>query len=313
MNNTPHAYQPIDYARQQYVSHFNTQPSAVKGLWNAGTQFYKRLLYNKVYSCYEFELPQDWALNWFRFWLFHYGSIGVVYSHEYGWVCQPYSPLYYDYQYQPSTIVVANSHFKKVIYGQIGENAYIIRCFDDFYGFDSIVTRYAEMLAQCDRSINVNLMNSNVSYVFEAKSKKNAQEIKTAYQKATEGEPLVVVNEKVLDGNSLVPLIPQVKNNFIAPSILESRRAIINAFLTEIGIRNVSVQKKERLTSGETNENNDETRAIVSVVYENLKYSMERTNEISGLNLRVNLRYDYTNTDISESQLGAVNYGTNNA
>ena len=129
-----------------------------------------------------------------------------------------------------------------------------------------------------------------------AKSKKQANEIKEAYSRATEGTPLVVLGDGVLD-EDLFTLVPSIRNNFIAPDILECRRAIINGFLTEIGIRNVSVQKKERLVSSETSENNDETSAIANIIYENLAVDFENVRAITGWTrdtLDVALRYDYT-------------------
>lgn len=292
--------QPITFAEQQYYNHFNLQPSEVKGFANGSVAYYKRVLYNKVYSKWEFNLPDHWDLNWFRFWLFHYGSIGVIYTNEYGWVCNPYSFAKMNHQWNPQLILVVNSFFKKEYYGEIGVNAAIIKLFDDYFGIDDIVTRYAEMLAQCDRSVNVSLINSNVTYLFEAQSKKRANEIKQAYGEATTGSPLVVLNEKVMDGKSIVPLLPNIKNNFIAPEILEVRRAITNAFLTEIGIRNVSVQKKERLTQGEYEENNEETTALIRVMHENVVQGMEVGNKISGLNLSAEIYEENVSRETSE-------------
>lgn len=298
------SYLPVDYAQQSYMSHFNIQPSQVKGSCNNAVWYYKRQLYAKLCSVFDFGLPDHWAANWFRFWLFEFGSIAVVYTNEYGWVCQPYGILKFDYQYQPKEIIVVNSKFDKEIGGIIGVNAGVIHCFDDYYGFDELLTRYAELLAQTEKSVNINLMNANVSYLFEAKSKKQAQEVKQAYKEATSGVPLVVLNDKVMDGKSIVPLLTRVRDNFIAPDMMETRRAIMNAFLTEIGIRNVSVQKKERLTSGETNENNDETQSVVSVVVDNIRSGMEVVNQISDLNLTVNLRYDYDVSRETSSRRG---------
>lgn len=285
--------EPIDFMAQSYTAYFNLRPFSVKGAANHGTQFYKRILYNKAYSAFKFKLLDYWHLNWFRFWLFQYGSIVFVYTKKYGWIAQPYTVMKFDYDYNPKVILVTNAYLKERIIGHIGTNAAIVHLFDDYYGIDDIVTRYAEMLAQCDRSINISLMNSNITYLFEAESKKQAQEVKDAYGKATSGEPLVLLNKSVEDGTKITTLFPNVKSNFIAPDILEARRAIINAFLTEIGIRNVSVQKKERLTQGETNENNDETRALVEIMFTNMRRGFRAFNEISGENTGVELTYSY--------------------
>ena len=285
--------EPVMFGQEMILDHFNIQPSMVKGRANAGTEFYKRLLYTKIYSTLDFTLPEGWKKNYFRFWLFHIGSIAVIYTKEFGWVCQPYSIIDLDIYYNPRTIQVYNQFIKTPKIGAVGINAGIIKCMDDFFGLDDIVTRYATDLAQCDRSIEVNLMNSNVTAFFKAKSKKDADAIKEAYAQATTGKPFVVVNKEVMEDEEIQTLLPNIKNNFIVNDLLQARRGILNAFLTEIGIRNANYDKRERLNSQEVSENNDETSAVISVMYDNIKKSMDIINEFSGLGLDVKMHYDY--------------------
>lgn len=296
--------EPIMYGQEMILDHFNIQPSNVKGRANAGTEFYKRLLYTKIYSTLDFTIPDSWKKNYFRFWLFHIGSIAVIYTKEFGWVCQPYSIIELDLYYNPKVIQVYNQFITTPKIGAVGVNAGIIKCMDDYFGLDDIVTRYATDLAQCDRSIEVNLMNSNVTAFFKAKSKKDADAIKEAYAQATTGKPFVVVNKEVMDDEAIETLLPKVKDNFIVPDLLQARRGILNAFLTEIGIRNANYDKRERLNSQEVNENNDETSAVISVIYDNIKKSMEVINEISGLGLDVKLHYDYDASGAEVNELG---------
>lgn len=284
---------PIMFDQDLLLNHFNIQPSMVKGRANAGVEFYKRLLYAKIYSTLDFTLPESWKKNYFRFWLFHCGSIAVIYTNEFGWVCQPYSIVQLDLYYNPKVIQVYNQFIKTPKIGAIGVNSGIIKCMDDYWGLDDIVTRYATDLAQCDRSIEVNLMNSNVTAFFKAKSKKDADAVKEAYAQATIGKPFVVINKEVMDEDSIETLLPNMKNNYLVNDLLQSRRGILNAFLTEIGIRNANYDKKERLNSQEVSENNDETSAIISVIYDNIKASMEEVNDIADLGLDVRLHYDY--------------------
>lgn len=284
---------PITFNQQQCIDYFNLQPSEVKARANTDTEMHKRYLYTKLYSVFEFTLPETWDLNYFRFWTFQYGSIGVIYTKEYGWVAQPYSVTELNLYYNPRVIQVYNQFIKEVKTGIIGVNAGIIRLMDDYYGLDDIVTKYAVQLAQIDRSINVNLMNCNVTAMFEASGKKQADEIKEAYGKATTGVPLVVVNTSVMDGKQITTMLGDVNKNYIVDKLLTARRSIVNNFLTEICIRNANYDKKERLNSAEVSENNDETKAIVSVIYDNIKSCMEQINKISDLGLHVALRYDY--------------------
>lgn len=291
------------FSHEMIMDHFNLQPSDVKGRANAGVEFYKRLLYTKLYSTLDFTLPKEWKKNYFRFWLFHLGSLGVIYTKEFGWVCQPYSIVKLDLYYNPKIIQVYNTFITTPKIGAVGINAGIIKCMDDFFGLDDIVTRYATDLAQCDRSIEVNLMNSNVTAFFRARSKKEADAIREAYGEATTGKPLVIINKEVMDDEqTMETLLPNIKNNFIVNDLLQARRGILNAFLTEIGIRNANYDKKERLNSQEVSENNDETSAVISVIYDNIKKSMEEINRISGLGLDVQLHYDYENEEGSSWQ-----------
>ena len=280
---------PIGYYGQSMLAYNNMQPSDVKGRCNAATEFWKRQLYNKLYSKFEFTLPQSWDLNFFRFNLFRCGSVAVIYTYEYGWTIQAYGVQKLNMYYNPAVISVFNQFFKSEKRGVIGINAEIIKCFDDFYGFDDLVTRYAQKLAQIDKSIDINLMICNVGAYFEAENKKAGDSIKEAFGKATSGDPLVVLNPDVMNGKEIKPLFPQVKNSYIVTDLLTARRTILNQFLTEIGIRNANYEKRERLNSDEVTQNNEETRSIISVVYKNLQECCRKVNQISDLGIGVKM------------------------
>lgn len=276
----------MDYSAQSAMNYWNMQPGVVKGRCNAETEYHKRYLYNKLFSRFKFTLPPEWDLNFFRFYLFKCGSIAVIYTNEYGWVAQPYGITKLNIYYNPAEITVANQFFNSVKTGVIGVNSEIVHLFDDYYGFDDLVTRYAVMLAKIDRSINVNLMNCNVTMYYPAESKKDADVIKEAYAKATTGEPFIAIS-KSLNSDEIQPLLGNVKQTFIVDQLIQARQNVTNQFLTAVGIQNVNSQKKERLVTDEVNQNNDETEAIIDVVYNNLKLCFEKVNAISGLNLKV--------------------------
>lgn len=299
----------ISYYNQSAMDYFNIQPYAVKGQANATTQYYKRMLYNKIYSVYDFNIPDERELGWFRYFLFHFGSVAYLYSNDsLGWIFYPYAITKLNYILRPAEIevVLMNDQDKdsETFTRTIGENAEIVHIFDDFYGVDDIVTRYAEMLAECDKSININLMNSNVSLASYVDNKKDAEVLKEAYQKATAGEPFIVINKELLiDENGVFkPLFNDVKSTFIANDLCTTRRSIMNAFLTEVGIRNSNYDKRERLTTSEISENNDETRSIVEIIYNNISDCFERCNALSGNNLSVKLNYDYTDDTIEPAE-----------
>ena len=288
---------PITYEQNSMAQYWLQQPSNVQGQNNSAVLYEKRYLYQLIFSRFKFGLPKEWDLNFFRYWLFSWGSIAAMYTREYGWICAPYSVSQINMYWNPKEIVITNSYLTNPKYGVIGVNSGIIKLFDDYGGMDDIVRHYAVKLAQIDRSIDVNLMNSNVTMYFEARNKKHAQEIKDLYAQSTQGEPLVVANESVTKGKQIDTLYKDIKTQYIVNDLLQSKRTIINEFLTKIGIANANYDKRERLNSDEVNQNNEETKAMISVIFDNLKESIAKINAISGLGISVELTERGDNDD----------------
>lgn len=280
---------PITYEQNSMAQYWVQQPSTVNGQNTNATLYEKRYLYQLIFSRFKFGLPKEWDLNFFRYWLFSWGSIAVMYTREYGWICAPYSVSQINMYWNPKEIVVTNSYLTSPKYGVIGVNSGIIKLFDDYGGLDDIVRHYAVKLAQIDRSIDVNLMNSNVTRYFEAQNKKHAQEIRDLYAQSTQGEPLVVANESVTKGKQIDTLYKDIKTNYIVNDLLQSKRTIINEFLTKIGIANANYDKRERLNTDEVNQNEEETKAMINVICDNIKEGIAEINAISGLGITVEL------------------------
>lgn len=296
--------QPISFPEQMYMNYMNMQPSSVKGVWNAATQRHKRYLYTKLYYVYKLTIPEQWPLNWFRFWLFQFGSIAAIYTKELGWFSTPYSVTGLDAYYQPSSISVANHLLKNVKAGKIGVNAEIIRIMDDYYSLDDLVTAYAEELAQIDKDFNVNLMNVNTALLAEAESPKKAAEIKEAYEEATTGKPLVVIKErkKGAQESDLRTMMPSPKSNYIGGELLQARRNVVNQFLTDIGIPNFNMEKRAQQNKDEISENDDETKAICTIIRDNVQQCFDRLKKISGLDCRIELRPEYRKEVIADGK-----------
>lgn len=280
---------PITYEQNSMAQYWVQQPSTVNGQNTNATLYEKRYLYQLIFSRFKFGLPKDWDLNFFRYWLFSWGSIAVMYTREYGWICAPYSVSHINMYWNPKEIVITNSYLTNPKYGVIGVNSGIIKLFDDYGGLDDLVRHYAVKLAQIDRCIDVNLMNANVTRYFEARNKKQAQEIKDLYAQSTQGEPLVVANESVTRGKQIDTLYKDIKSDYIVNDLLQSKRTIINEFLTKIGIANANYDKRERLNTDEVNQNDEETKAMINVIFDNIKEGIAEINAISGLGITVEL------------------------
>lgn len=285
---------PMLFGEQMLTDYFQMQPSVVKGRYNAAIETERRYLYTKLYSVYDFTIPRHWPLNVFRYFLFHLGSIAAVYTKKLGWIVWPYGVTRLDWAYQPAQIEVWNKALPNAVTGVIGVNAEIIRIMDDYGPLDDLVTKYAEKLANIDKSIDINFMNANVALLAEAKDKKDADDIKAAYAEATTGKPMVALNKNILEGRQITTLIQNPKGNFMALEMLQARRSLVNDFLTDIGIRTANYDKRAQMSDDEVQQRNGETMAICSIILENLTECFERLNAISGLGCSVRLRKEVT-------------------
>lgn len=286
---------PMNYQVEQYLESINMVPYEVRGVENASTWKNKRYLYNVLYSVFDLGIPDHWKLGYIRYWLFHCGSYGVFYTNDYGWLPLPYAIEKTDVLFYPKIITGVNSHIGKEITGIVGINAEIVHILDDFFGLDATVTEYAARLAQLDKAFDVNLMNSSFALTAPVENDKQAQEIKRAYSKATMGHPFVPVIKNLFKNGRPQMLFDNPKQNFAANEIHQARRAVVNDFLTEIGVRNANYEKKERLNSQEVEENNDQTSAQARVILRNLNDCFARVADVTRgeIILTAKLNYQY--------------------
>lgn len=291
----------IDFEHEMYQRFYGMQPIEVKGQNNYTNYFYKRYLYNKIYSCFDFKLLDNWTLNTFRFCLFHFGSI-AIFKNNGGWSIGYWSPKEFDSDMNPK-VIYCSKFFEKLpntsTKYEVGKDAFIVKIFDDYLGYDDLVRETSELLANCTKTVNIALTNANVNLYATVKSKKQKTMLDVAYAEGTQGKPMVFVDEELtkdMEPNEDI-FKPWTNHDTIGAMdrILQCRRTIMNNFLTEIGIKNANTQKKERLISDEVNENNEETSANVTIAFDNISKTFEEFNNISGLSqkIEVDLKYDY--------------------
>ena len=189
---------------------------------------------------------------------------------------------------QPTECIIANpvlGSFRRTI----DVDCALIRLQYNYQGLGWMINRYSTLLAMCDSGIAVNLMNSKAAYVFKASSKAQAETIKKMYDDITCGHPAVFVGENGSLNSENVYHLP-VKENFVADDIQLLKRKILNEFLTEIGINNANLDKRERLTDDEVNANNDEVYANIQHWFDNLSDGINKANKLFNLGLSVKVR-----------------------
>lgn len=267
---------------------FARRPKDVDGVANISTIYYKEFLLKKILSRFEFDgFPREWEIDYFLETLFLEGHICIT-DTGIGVIPLRCGLTGIGVFNQPTKVIVANpvlGNFERTI----GVDTEVIRLQYNYQGVGWIINRYATLLAMCDSAVAVNLMNTKATYVFKASSKAQAETMKKMYDDITMGKPAVFVGDNGALNDENVFVMP-AKQNFISDDVQLLKRKIINEFLTEIGINNTNLDKRERLTDDEVNANNDEVLANIQHWYDNISDGIERANRLFNLNLSVKIR-----------------------
>lgn len=288
-NNIPASYDYINAYNHQYA------PSTIHVKETGLSWYFKRYLIQKIISVFKFEgIPETWAKDYFLYTLFVFGYCAVINTNKYGVIPQHCTLSGYNIFYRPNRAIIANPLFKKTIEAQIGKDCELIRMAPDWCGVWDIVEYYADLMALTSETVAVNLINSKFSYVFAAEDKASAESLKKLYDQIASGEPAAFADKKLFtdDGDpSWYLFVQNLKQNYIAGDLLEDLAKIDSRFNTEIGIPNVNIAKASGVGEAEVMANNIDTHSKAALWLETIKDSLEKVNEMFGLNITVSMRF----------------------
>ena len=255
---------------------FARKPKDVDGVANTSAMYYRQWLLKKIFARFEFSIPKEWELDYFLAVLFREGHISIT-DTAMGVVALRSGLTGIGIYNQPTTAIFANpvlGNFERTI----DVDCAVIKLQYDYQGVGWMIDRYATLLAMCDSGIAVNLMNTKAAYVFGATSKAQAESYQKMYDDITQGKPAVFVNGDSINKENMFTM--PAKENFISDDIQLLKRKIINEFLTDIGINNTNLDKRERLTDDEVNANNEEVRFNIMHWYDNIQDGIRRTKRL---------------------------------
>lgn len=268
---------------------------------------FSRQLYQEALSVFKWTLPEAWSKNYFLYCLYSWGFIAVVNTDKFGVIPQGCGLQGYDIFYQPTHAVISNPLLRGILRPRIGTECTLIQLQPDYQGIDDIVFHYASQLALVWESVQMNLQNSKLAYVFASKNKTGAETLKALFDRIQGGEPAVFVDKQLFDeaGNEAwVKFDNAIKSNYIVGDLLSDMRKIINEFHTVIGIPNANTDKRERLITDEVNANNIETYSRAELWMDELKKGVEETNKMFGAALTVEWRHPPMERSVKDEQPG---------
>ena len=270
----------------------------VKGLNNATALYYRKYLFQKLLSVFDWTIPPLWSRDYFLYILFGYGFISIFDSgpEYYGVIPQRCGLYGYNLFYLPTKIRVTNPLLPTFNELVINENCAVLKINANYTGVLDIVDYYAVKLAMISADIESNLFNSKLSYVFTVQNQAAANAVKKLYDQIAQGNPAVVIdkNLRAEDGSSLWETFQQnVKQNYIVSDLLEDMRRIENDFCCKVGIPSTNTEKRERMSTTEVTRNDIETDSLVNSWLTRLNDDIAKANELfQNLNLSVKRRWN---------------------
>lgn len=265
---------------------FSKKPKDVDGVLNTSALYYKEYLLKKLFGRFTFEnIPESWDLDYMLEALFLDGYFCITDTAA-GVVPLKCGLTGINIYNHPTTAVIANpvlGNFERLI----DVDCAIVQLQASYRGVYNLINRYSVLLAMCDSSISVNLMNTKATFIFGASSKAQAETFKTLYDKISCGEPATFIKDGINPEDLFI--IP-AKQNFVAEDVEILKRKIVDEFLTEIGINNANLDKRERLTDDEVNANDDEVMANIQHWIDNITRGVRRANALYNLDVRFVVR-----------------------
>ena len=281
-----------------FINRYNASihPSTVHSAENATSWYFRRYLIQKIISVFEFKgIPDTWSKDYFLYTLFCFGFVAIVETDKFGVIPQHCSLYGYDVFYRPTNVNIANPLLRGNLTPRIGTECALVRMQPDYGSCWDIVAYYADLLSLCTESMAVNLVNSKLAYVFACEDKTVAESFKKMYDQMNEGNPAVFADKKLFqeDGSPAWDTFQNnLKQNYIAKDILEDMTKIDARFCTEIGIPNVNMAKESGVTDNEVEANNIDTKTKASLWLETIRDGLNKANELFGLNMSVDFRYE---------------------
>lgn len=270
-----------------------TTPNTVH-VKNVGlTRFFQRYLLQKAISVFKWKMPSMWSRDYFLYTLYCWGFIAIVNTDKFGVIPQGCGLKGYNVFYQPRSVIIQNPLISHTLEPEIGRNCVLLKLQPDFCGIMDLVSFYAQEMALASEAVDVNLLNSKLSYVFTASNKNAAESLKKLYDRIASGEPAVVVDKALYNDDGTVcweAFQQNVGQNYIVSDLLSDLRKIEAEFDTKVGIPNANTDKKERLISDEVNANNVETRNLPELWLESLRQGCEEARKMFGIDLSVDWR-----------------------
>lgn len=191
----------------------------------------------------------------------------------------------FDAYYQPTHAIVANPYLNFNATLEIGKDCVLIRNDDMRVGLHYLFQRYGYQIVENELTMVVNNFNSRMKTIITATDDNTAESAKEYLQDVIDGKTGVVMGSKLFDGIKMDS--PNHNTSSNVTDLIELEQYMKATLFNEIGLDANYNMKRERLTDGEVNQNDDALYPLVDNMLDNRKEGWEAVNELYGTNVSV--------------------------
>lgn len=255
--------------------------------------FFKRHLFMRLLSVFEWTTPETWPKNYYQSLLFGFGFFAVIRTDKFGVIPQYCTLSGYDVFYQPTHALIANPLIRTPLDPRIGKECELMRLCPDYGSAWDLVDYYGDMMALIAEAQGMNVTNSKLAYAFAASDKGAAESFKKLFDQVQSGNTAVFYDKKLLnaDGSrAWDAFLGNVKQNYIGGELQQLLEQMGDDFDAWIGIPNANVRKKAHVLEDELHANDASTYTTADMWLETLQESCKRVNEMFGTDIWVDWR-----------------------
>ena len=189
-----------------------------------------------------------------------------------------------DAYYRPTICVVANPYLKFNKTLKIDKDCIIMRNDSLLYGLLPLFSRYATAMAENDISFRLSSINTRIEFLLSAPddSTKNAAE--KFLKDIEEGKQGVIASNEFLEGIKAQEVGRSMRT---FTDLIEYQQYLKASWFNEIGLNANYNMKREKLSTTESQMNNDALLPLVEDMLEQRRVALEKVNEMFGTNISV--------------------------
>lgn len=168
---------------------------------------------------------------------------------------------------------------------RVGDTGYAAIC--PTYG---LITKTAELLADCMSSINIAQKNTRASFVVTAPTDNVRVQMDMLLKRMYDGEPYTTVTDSAFADNRVTvsPLTTTVGNTTLR-ELRETQQYYLSQFYHAIGVDSNSNFKRERLTTAELDSESEPLQINIIDMITSVKEGIDRLNNLFGTKITVEL------------------------